>query len=1030
MNPDTMDVQETMFIQHTVSAIGKLCPNQRRVPQFGSLMAETLVMDVLLVRLPVVIIVASPVLVELITGDCYADSKSHSLLMNCGSELFSLELFFDSAYRCNGHFWRILSITANFLPPGFVQTFINGVAAVGENSGASAFMPGAIGSISKVSDTNAGDSADTIQDMSGGSDTKMGRFGAAKLFMKATVNPIAGTHWMWRMGTRMVVQIIEAAKAKRSVGSVFWNIIYDGRLDYKQLVATRMLNTCGGMALMAGYTSPLGKVTLHYCFAGVKATSATLDLVSVFLVDIPVMACICNQGEGRNQRNWIYSHCESPDGLRPLLRTMIDKQDQCGTALEMTTKNLTGVFDDVFGEMFAGTAYVGSVLDSLIAAIDPGKAGNCDNYNSNPYVVTLIPEPADYWRVCGTTSFCKLRCQQQIEAFEQMKPPAKSSRSSTSSRVVESLFFPSINQDTFNPFPGTGIAALTEMSSCEDADLRKQLCPQSSDRCMIVAGFPGSGRLLVSIYCIPSSIARGVSKSDSWESPGISGLNTDIQFASAVIGGGWLTQYGVIGLQDQLIQACLSAGCQEFAPTDVGATTLGFEQMQSLDSCTVVQVRTSDNGFQNYRLAYAGDQWGFTLLDSTNIWDQDLYHIVLTSQTSQSEMTSQQTKVLLLPYTEAPMQVCFLGESVNSVTFERCTRLSDFERQNVPVKTKGKQSRVSRYAVSSNPKAFTVFLSSNDASHWLRILSIDISDTKASAVTKASIPATVTTTKVQTCSLSSCIGCTQLAVQRLCFAAQQCQVARCIGSQVNQLRPLCAVGAVTESSYFAMLAGIQGVWSIIASTLVTIIQTSGGLKPPKSIDWPDQVFYGLVCSMKDIVASQISIITSTVNGIIQSSVPVASAALGEPVDNSYLAMFSLTMTSVTNFLFQLALAPLYAAIAVQKVMVCQANSLMGVITEGDNHISIGDPDIQTASSAAAGMCLTQVFSENAQGTNSGMDADQAFATGSSQLLMKLGGLSLSLPLDAMKHPMDVLFTYAQGVILGLQDILQTFDQRK
>jgi hypothetical protein len=93
---------------------------------------------------------------------------------------------------------------------------------------------------------------------------------------------------------------------------------------------------------------------------------------------------------------------------------MMDKQDQCGAALEMTTKNLTGVFDDVFGEMFAGTAYVGSVLDSLIAAIDPGKAGNCDNYNSNPYVVTLIPEPADYWRVCGTTSFCKLRCQQQI----------------------------------------------------------------------------------------------------------------------------------------------------------------------------------------------------------------------------------------------------------------------------------------------------------------------------------------------------------------------------------------------------------------------------------------------------------------------------------------------------------------------------------------------------------------------------------------------------------------------------------------
>jgi hypothetical protein len=226
-----------------------------------------------------------------------------------------------------------------------------------------------------------------------------------------------------------------------------------------------------------------------------------------------------------------------------------------------------------------------------------------------------------------------------------------------------------------------------------------------------------------------------------------------------------------------------------------------------------------------------------------------------------------------------------------------------------------------------------------------------------------------------------------------------------------------------------MLSAIQGIWSIIASTLVTIIQTSGGLNIPTSIDWPDQVFYGLVCSMKDIVASQISVITSTVNGIIQISVPVASAMIGEAVDNKFLAMFSLTMTSVTNFLFQLALAPLYAAIATQKVMVCQANSLMSVVI-GENHIKIGDPEIQTASSAAAGICMTQVFSENAQGTNSGMDNDHASALGSTQSLLKLGGLALSLPLDAMKHPMDVIFTYAQGVILGLQDILQTVDQRK
>jgi hypothetical protein len=984
-----------------------------------------MVMPVLLVRLPVVLVVASPVLVELITGDCYADSKSHGLLMNCGSELFSLEGFFDSAYRCNGHFWRILSITANFLPPGFVQTFINGVAAVGENSGASAFIPGVIGAFSKVGSTEAGDSASVIQEMPGGGGEKMSRFGVAKLFMKTAVNPIAGAHWMWRMGSRMVVQIMQATRNRRSIGSIFWNIIYDGRLDYKQLVASRMLNACGGMALMAGYNSPLGKVTLHYCFAGVKSTTATLDLVSVFLVDIPVMACACKQGEGRNPRNWIYSHCESPDGLRPLLRTVMDHRDQCGTLLNMTTKNLTGVFDDVFGELFAGTTYVGSILDSLVAAIDPGKAGNCDNYESNPYVVTLIPEPADYWRVCGTTSFCKLRCQQQIEAFEMVRPSASLTRSSTSSQVVESLLFPSINQDTFNPFLGAGIVALTEMSDCST------VCPEmKNDRCLIIAGFT-RGRLLVSTYCVPSSIARGVSRSQSWETPGISGQSIDVQFVSFGVGGEWMTLYGVVGLQDQLIQACFNTGCQEFAPMDVAPNILGFERMQALDSYAIVQVRTSDSGFQNYKLLSSGNAvWTFTLV-GTNIWDQDLYHVVITSQTSDSVFggTGSKTKVLLIPFAETPLQVCFLQSSDGKAEFEQCTQYSDFERQNVPVKTRGKQSRVSHYVHSRKPNAFTILLSSNDASHWLRILSIELSDTRAMAMTKASIPASVTTTNVQACSLNSCIGCTRLAVQRLCFAAQQCQVARCIGSQVNQLRPLCAVGGIMESTYFSLLSAIQGIWSIIASTLVTIIQASGGLSPPRSIDWPDQVFYGLVCSMKDILASQVSVITSTVNGIVQSSMPVASAALGEPVDNRFLAMFSLTMTSVTNFLFQLVLAPLYAAIAAQKVMVCQANSLVGVIA-GDNHISIGDPEIQTASSAAAGICMTQVFTENAQGTNSGMDNDQASASGSSQLLLKLGGLALSLPLDAMKHPLDVMFTYAQGVILGLQDILQTVDQRK
>ena len=44
MNPDTMEVSDIMFIQHAVSAVGKLCPDQRRVPQLVSFFVVVVVL--------------------------------------------------------------------------------------------------------------------------------------------------------------------------------------------------------------------------------------------------------------------------------------------------------------------------------------------------------------------------------------------------------------------------------------------------------------------------------------------------------------------------------------------------------------------------------------------------------------------------------------------------------------------------------------------------------------------------------------------------------------------------------------------------------------------------------------------------------------------------------------------------------------------------------------------------------------------------------------------------------------------------
>jgi hypothetical protein len=961
----------------------------------------------LIVKLPISLGIAAPVLVKLITTECYKDSKSLSLLMTCGAELFSLEEFFSSIYAVNGHFWRTFAIVGNWVRmgkpqslmdgiTGKAQTFLNGMTMVGENSGASSFLPGVGEAFAKLGKNDPADSATQMQDMFAGAG---GRFGVMGLFTRAAINPIAVSHWMYRLASRIVVQSIEASQKKRSIGTIFWNVVSEGIADYDAIVATRMFNTCGGMALMAGYGSPLGNVILHFCFAGVKATLATLNLVSLFTVDIPVMACVCKEGVGQPS-NWPLSHCDAPDRTKIVLRRLIDSQSQCSDLVTGMTTDLANVYDDVFGEMYAGSSYVGSVLDSFLRVFD-GNAGNCDNYETNPYVSVLIPQPVDYWRVCTKTDVCRVRCKQQMEAFEMVRPQAVLTTSTQA--VVESLFFPTISGDVYTPFPDTGILALLELTSCP-------MCSETgTDRCFIAGGFAGvNAHFQVQQYCVPSALGDSVTKAGQWETLGISGKSIEIEFIR-IDGSGWQDVYTVVGMQDQLVQICSRLDCVELTPSDVDSSALGFDDMQILDNVGVFNVRTS-GGLTSYCLRFSGG-WMFLPCPTTNIWDQSFYHVVINSESG----------VLLLPYDKLDMQMCQLDD----VVISGCTRFTGFDYQSVPIKARGKQNRVSQWVT----KGYGVFIATDASSHWLQMLNVDTSGSTASASLRNSMSARVRTELRKACSMDSCVGCQSLSTQRLCYAAQQCLIGRCIGTMINVVRPLCAIGSAVEEGFNTYISVAQGVWLIVSETLTSVLKMSGGILKPVAVTWPDNSFFGGVCSAKNVIASQVSILTSAVNGIVQASVPIDQMRKGQAIDNRFLAVFSMTMTAITGFLYQLALAPLYALMAVQKTMVCETSSLIGVVT-GNNYLTIGDPEIEAITEGGLGKCMTQVFTENSNGAGSGMDNAGSFIMAASQILTNLNNVADAIPLDVMKHPMDAFFTWLLGCISGLQDVLATADQSK
>lgn len=100
--------------QYTKVTQGILCPSMRRMPNLGSMSTELMSVPVNLARPVLNVLVSLPGLIS-IWGQqqsCPLVTHGHSLLRRCGSDLFSLDDFFDSLDRANTHFWASFGIVS------------------------------------------------------------------------------------------------------------------------------------------------------------------------------------------------------------------------------------------------------------------------------------------------------------------------------------------------------------------------------------------------------------------------------------------------------------------------------------------------------------------------------------------------------------------------------------------------------------------------------------------------------------------------------------------------------------------------------------------------------------------------------------------------------------------------------------------------------------------------------------------------------------------------------------------------------
>ena len=1019
VNPNTLEIRnDTLWMPEAASpalAQGFLCPSQRRMPNAGSMFAEGINSIIFFLRLPINILLAFPIILDLSADRCPLLSRGHGILKTCGRELLSLDDFFTSVFRANALFWQSFNIVADSFGPGAPQTFINGAVAVADSRFTSIpFDPQRFGSMGEVDVAK-------IQDVMSNSLVGMPR--AIQMANIASKNPIANFEFYYNLGSKMLVNILRASQQTKTIANVFWNVVADGAQEYEIIVLQRMKRMCAGFAIMAGFNTPLGKMVHRWCTAHVELQKGFLSMAITFFVDIPLMDCICIKSKGSVLSQYVTEKCwpDAPDLMKPMLNTLItlEASEICPTMVTMTQLRFKEALDEFFALLEAGTRELSSVMDSFVQG---NFKGDCNNFVDNPYVLTLIPQPVDYFRVCGKTDVCRYRCLSEMQAFEARNIEMPSQETITEN--VKSLFFNSMDDDTYMPLKPL---AMIELHNCTYPCGYVETIGTYSDRCILLGGENGNGMLEIISFCVPVQLGANVRRGKQSfvvENLVAGALQTGFVFYIDPID--FWKSFRLLVLTQTSLHVCHES-CLKMTDVDqVGVVR--FVQFIILGNNIILEVLklTGQDTVTTTKATYCFYFFGtgVSQVEScvSNVFTFETHKIC------EQTLFNDCPRVMTIPKSSGgSVQACYREQYrlVSCTTYK--TSVDFTYRSSLPSIGTFGQSAV----IQGDPFVWHVFTTTphTQKSHWLQMLKIVIDATgTVSGTMENGMPAQLNVNVRRKCSLENCVGCRDLGLQRMCYAASECQIARCIGTLVHQRRPLCSIGMHLAATVQNELSFIQGAWMIVSETMVSVLSLSGGVNPPTEITWPDKAFFAYICSAKDMSSTAISIVTASVNGIVQSIGEMPMVQANQPVitNNAYI-LFSMTMAATTNFLNQIAMAPLYAMMSTQKIFICNANSILAVVGQDKMTVTLGDRDIQDASAKATGKCISQYFEEGAIGAGTGTDNDKSMISAAVDRIVETYA---AVKLESLIHPMDAALTWLQGVITGLQDVIQTIDRNR
>ncbi|NBX19099.1 MAG: hypothetical protein EBR09_17285, partial [Proteobacteria bacterium] len=260
-----------------------------------------------------------------------------------------------------------------------------------------------------------------------------------------------------------------------------------------------------------------------------------LTVFAVLTSEYPAAQCICKLGQGEARRKLAKDSAlarlclghENAAAQHAWTQDIEFRTDAaaavtvCFAAMDGANARLRNAFDKALRRLYMLAQSAGQAADGTLAALT-GDTVACDAFDVSPYVLSIIPEPIDYFMHCSDTADCRTRCLGEFEAFDAANRSVVlgAERPGVLAEValpVESMLFGAKDVSEGRASPPFAVQDAAELAPaacaevCGAADASDEPFP---NRCVAVAGAArdGAGRALAAsaYFCLPVDMTRFV----------------------------------------------------------------------------------------------------------------------------------------------------------------------------------------------------------------------------------------------------------------------------------------------------------------------------------------------------------------------------------------------------------------------------------------------------------------------------------------------------------------------------------------